>query len=249
MNWVLVAQAILYLVATLLLLYRHQRDVCDLFSSVDRVRLTWLRNITLIVLAGWVSFLVENILQVAGMHSREWFGVSGMLGAVCVYAMGYLGLGSSGIFSDPEVDASFRELASRHEHGADDTEEMRKRYGKSGLSDARADDIMQRLLDLMTREHPYRDSDLTLPRLAERLEASPHNLSEVINTRTGMNFFDFINSYRVEQVKRDLADPGKQQYKVLSLAFDAGFNSKTSFNTIFKKFTGMTPSSYRTTPA
>jgi AraC-like DNA-binding protein len=246
LNWLLVVQAIAYLVATLLLLFRHERDVCDVFSCIDRVRLVWLRNITFIVLTGWAAFLVENVLLVAGWHSPQWFGLSGILGTVCVYVMGYLGLTASGVFSDPEVDASIREIAAKHEnHVSANTAQHSARYEKSGLSAERAEDIMHQLLDVMENERPHSDSDLTLPRLAERLDVSPHNLSEVLNTRTGMNFFDFINSYRVDQVKRDLVDPGKQQFKVLALAFDAGFSSKTTFNTIFKKFTGMTPSEWR----
>lgn len=246
LNWVLVAQALSYFGATLLLLFRYEREVCDLFSCIERVRLTWLRNITLLVASGWVAFLVENILLVSGLHSPQLFGMSGVLGVVCVYAMGYLGLTASDVFSDPEVDASIREIAAKHErHVPESTPQRTARYEKSGLSAERAEDIMHQLLDVMENERPHHDSDLTLPRLAKRLDVSPHNLSEVLNTRTGMNFFDFINSYRVDQVKRDLVDPGKQQFKVLALAFDAGFSSKTTFNTIFKKFTGMTPSEWR----
>jgi AraC-like DNA-binding protein len=246
LNWVLVAQALSYIAATLMLLFRYEREVCELFSCIDRVRLKWLRNITLVVLAGWAAFLMENILLATGLHSPQWFGMSGVLGTVCVYVMGYLGLTASDVFSDPEVDASIREIAAKHESRVNtNTAQRTARYEKSGLSEERAEDIIHQLLDVMEKERPHSDSDLTLPRLAERLEVSPHNLSEVINTRTGMNFFDFINSYRVDQVKRDLADPEKRQYKVLALAFDAGFSSKTSFNTIFKKFTGITPSEWR----
>jgi AraC-like DNA-binding protein len=246
MNWLLVVQAMLYLGATLLLLRRYQEALCDMFSNTDRIRLDWLRSITLIVLAGWISFLVENILLATDMHTQEYFGFSGLLGAVFVYVMGYLGFAGAGIFSDPEVDTPLRELASRSEERSGVPDAAPRRYGKSGLSEERANDIMRQLLELMDSEHPYRDSGITLPRLAELLGVSAHNLSEVINTLSGMNFFDFVNSYRVKQVQRDLLDAEKQQYKVLSLAFDAGFNSKTSFNSIFRKHTGMTPTEWRT---
>jgi len=101
------------------------------------------------------------------------------------------------------------------------------------------------LLQLMENEKPYVDSGLTLTQLAGRLNISPHNLSEVINTQLQQTFFDFINHYRVEQVKTDLADSQKQHYTFLALALEAGFNSKSSFNAIFKKHTGMTPSEYQ----
>jgi AraC-like DNA-binding protein len=67
----------------------------------------------------------------------------------------------------------------------------------------------------------------------------------VINTQFNQNFFDFVNTYRVEQAKRDLMDSKKRELKILAVAYDAGFNSKTSFNTLFKKHTGLSPSEYR----
>ena len=97
----------------------------------------------------------------------------------------------------------------------------------------------------MKQEKPYLDSELTLLELAGTLNVSPHNLSEAINTQLQQTFFDFVNQYRVEQVKKDLADPQKQHLTFLALALEAGFNSKSSFNTIFKKHAEMTPSEYR----
>lgn len=120
-----------------------------------------------------------------------------------------------------------------------------KKYEKSGLSEDRAKVYLNRLMNLMEKDRPYVDSNLTLTQIAEKLEISPHNLSEIINTQLQQNFFDFINSFRVEKAKSDLIDLKKQHLKILSIAYDAGFNSKSSFNTIFKKITNMTPSEYR----
>jgi AraC-like DNA-binding protein len=119
------------------------------------------------------------------------------------------------------------------------------KYEKSGLTETKAKQFLTALQQLMESEKPYLNSELTLLQLAEMLVISPHNLSEIINTRQQQNFFDFVNSYRVEKARRDLIDPTKQHLKILSIAFEAGFNSKTAFNTIFKKFTNLTPSEYR----
>lgn len=249
LNRALIALAFLYLGGTLLLLYRYVEHLREHFSSLHRVRLRWLRNITILVLLGWFSFLIENVLLYTEVISPEYFGVSGLLGTLMVYAMGYLGLTTTGVFSDPEVAASMRELAEQHADGEGIVRDARPTYGKSGLSEDKAEEIVTRLLRLMQSEKPYLDAELTLHRLAGMLDVSAHNLSEVINTRTGMNFFDFVNSYRVEQVKRDLLDPSKSQFTLLALAFDAGFASKTSFNAIFKKITGHTPSAWRASAA
>ncbi|MCK5455567.1 MAG: AraC family transcriptional regulator, partial [Melioribacteraceae bacterium] len=68
---------------------------------------------------------------------------------------------------------------------------------------------------------------------------------EVINTKTGMNFFDFINRYRIEEVKKEIIKPENDNLTLLAVAMDVGFNSKSSFNTLFKKYVGLTPSKYR----
>jgi AraC-like DNA-binding protein len=97
----------------------------------------------------------------------------------------------------------------------------------------------------MTSDKPFLNQDLTLQKLAERLKTSSHNLSEVINTRMHQSYYDFINQYRVEEFKNRLTDPESKRYNLLSIAFDSGFQSKGTFNSIFKKFTGMTPSEYK----
>jgi YesN/AraC family two-component response regulator len=99
----------------------------------------------------------------------------------------------------------------------------------------------------MEQDKLYRQSDLTLSQLAGSLHITPHNLSEVINTQLGRAFNDLVNEYRIREVKNDLSDPSKKQLKILAIAFDAGFNSKASFNTIFKQLTHTTPSEFRKT--
>jgi AraC-like DNA-binding protein len=97
----------------------------------------------------------------------------------------------------------------------------------------------------MTREHPYRDPDLTLPDLASRLNTTPHKLSELLNTELEQTFYDFVNGYRVEDVQRRLLESKSKHLNVLALAMDAGFASKSTFNEVFKRRTGQTPSTYR----
>ena len=97
----------------------------------------------------------------------------------------------------------------------------------------------------MARERPYRDPDLTLPALAERLNTTPHKLSEVLNRELAQTFHDFVNGYRVDEVRARLADPNTKHLNILALGLDAGFASKSTFNQVFKKVTGQTPSTYR----
>ena len=77
------------------------------------------------------------------------------------------------------------------------------------------------------------------------LDTSPHRLSEVLNAQLGASFHDFVNGYRVREIQERLAGPDGARYTYLALALNAGFASKSTFNAVFKKQTGLTPSAYR----
>jgi AraC-like DNA-binding protein len=161
-----------------------------------------------------------------------------------IYSLGYLGL------RRPEVLTGDLDRATSH--GATDAQVESadeslpaKKYEKSTLTPERAERYLRRLLAHMETEKPYVDGELTLPKLAERLSIPAPHLSQTINERLQQNFFDFVNTYRVEEAKRRLLDPAKQHYSVLAIAEEVGFNSKSSFNAVFKKHVQMTPSEFR----
>jgi len=247
-NWALLLVGFAYMYLTIRILNRYSRYIKDVFSSIDKIKLDWLRNITYMATAVLTVFLLENILLISGIRLSNEFSLSSVLTAVYVYALGYLGLFKSEVFATPEIANSISRLSElSYRQRMENREKHLKpqKYEKSGLSPQKAEQYLRRLLDLMEKQQPYTDSDLTLRKLAEMLSVSAHNLSEIINTQLGQNFFDFVNQYRVEKVKRDLADPAKKHLNILSIAFDAGFSSKSSFNLIFKKHTQLTPSEYR----
>ena len=105
--------------------------------------------------------------------------------------------------------------------------------------------LKKQILNLMTIDKPYLDKDLTVSRLAEYLEVSPATLSKVINADFQCSFSDFINKYRVDEAKRLLVDKNYQHYKLAAIGEEAGFSNKVSFNRVFKKHTGFTPSTLR----
>lgn len=97
----------------------------------------------------------------------------------------------------------------------------------------------------METERPYLDEELSLQKLSLLVNISTHRLSEVINQDLNTNFYRLINAYRVEEVKRKLKNPEFDKYSILGIAFESGFNSKSTFNKIFKEETGMTPSAFK----
>lgn len=119
------------------------------------------------------------------------------------------------------------------------------KYESSSLSPRQADEHLEKLLAYMEEEKPYLNGDLKMDDPANSLSIPSHHLSQIINERTGKNFFEFVNLYRVEEAKNLLADPEKKDFKILRVAFESGFNNKTTFNSAFKNEVGITPSHFR----
>ena len=101
------------------------------------------------------------------------------------------------------------------------------------------------LLDFMSNEKPFLDPELSIGTLSNKLGLHPHQLSKNINRHFNKNFFEFINEYRIEEFKKLAVDPKNKHISILGLAMDAGFNSKATFNRIFKNASGLTPSQFR----
>ena len=106
---------------------------------------------------------------------------------------------------------------------------------------------VQLIESYMISDKPHLNCVLNLDNLAEQLKLSPRLLSNIINQYFKHNFFEFINSYRVEESRRLLSDPANSSLTMLDIMDKSGFNSKATFNTFFKKTSGMTPSQYKAT--
>lgn len=118
-----------------------------------------------------------------------------------------------------------------------------RRYLNSMLGGVNTDNLYYHIKVLMDDECLYRDDEITLGGLADRLAVTPHQLSEFLNERLDVNFSGFINSYRIEEAKKLLVqDPASS---IISICFHTGFNSKSAFNLAFKKITGYSPREYR----
>jgi AraC-like DNA-binding protein len=123
--------------------------------------------------------------------------------------------------------------------------EEKMKYSSSTLKEDEASEYAKRLIDYMHLEKPYLNPELTLTHLASEIDISTHHLSQIINEQFKLNFFEYINQFRVEEVKSRINDPKFEHYSLLGIALDSGFNSKSSFNRIFKKFTNQTPSQFK----
>jgi ligand-binding sensor domain-containing protein/AraC-like DNA-binding protein len=122
---------------------------------------------------------------------------------------------------------------------------LKMKYSTVAMDGERMEKALAELHTLMEEEKAYLDPDLTLKKLAQRLKIHNNHLSRIINERFEMSFNNYVNRYRIEEAKERLADPAERNRNILEIMYDVGFYSKSTFNTAFKKFTGMSPSEYR----
>jgi AraC-like DNA-binding protein len=224
-------QGITYTILTIKLVAGYNRNIKDTYSNTELINLNWLKYLTLGMVVIWSIVALVTFVRVALPPVSRIDALLNVALAVLIYSIGYMGLKQPEIFLNPSTLAP-------------ETPQPEK-YKRSGLSDDIAEGIKQKLTTVMANDKLYLDNELTLQKLADRMNVSSHNLSEVINSRLHLSYFDFINGFRVEEFKSRIGDPANEHYNILSIAFDSGFKSKGTFNSIFKKSAGMTPSEYK----
>ena len=233
---------ITYSAATALYLVRHRRDVEHNYSNLARVSLRWLFWLTAGTGGIWV--LVTS-LKIAQVSTAIRDGHVAIAMALLIYGIGYKGLRQPEVFQYQTAEYPAQKLEVEPPPRMTEAATAAPRYERSGLGDAEAVLLRESLLRLMDRDQPWKESELTLPDLAGRLNSTPHKLSEVLNSQMGQTFYDFVNGYRVREVQRRIRAGDTRTLKMLALAMDAGFASKSAFNEVFKKHTSQTPSAFR----
>ncbi|HVG29162.1 MAG TPA: helix-turn-helix domain-containing protein [Pyrinomonadaceae bacterium] len=211
-------------------------------------RLTWVRNFVLMVLSIW---LVAALRFVFAYDSRpEMMMLLPLCLSLWVYVLGYVALSRPELLAGSDALPTTAQAApppapDLSRAARQDAPAAAKKYARSSLTPEKAERSLKKLLHLMTAERAHRDSELTLQKLAARLSLPANHLSQLINERLGQSFADFVNSHRVREAQRLLTDPSASHLSILGIAEEVGFNSKSTFNQVFKKQTGMTPSEFR----
>ncbi|MEJ5049226.1 helix-turn-helix domain-containing protein [Chryseobacterium culicis] len=225
-------QALFYTALSYITIRKHQKKIQQFSSNTEGINLNWLEYIILVLLIVNIIYVIYNLFY--DPKSLNFFINAVFLSVI--YCVGYYSLKQKEIY--PLEEKQRQELISIDEDS--DPEETRRKL----ISDEELIKIKTSLEGIMETQKPYLDSELNLIRLAEMLSVSTHHLSYVINTGFGKNFFQYVNEYRVDYAKKLLKEPDGK-LSILGIAYESGFNSKTSFNTTFKKVTGQTPSEFK----
>ena len=226
-----------YFLQTIMLLRKHNVNIFNNFSNTEEIDLYWLRKLVLIFGIVWSALLVVVIIHHGFYLFSSTFCTNGLflLLSVFIILIGYFGLKQRTIFAQTMPPT------------LPETAEQTVKYAGSSLKQEEAEAFAEKIRLFMQSDKPFLNPDLTLGELSDALAIPAHHLSQVINEVFGLNFFNFVNRYRVDEVKQKILNPKYDNYSVLGIALECGFNSKTAFNRIFKHMTGLTPTEYKKT--
>lgn len=209
-------------------LSRHMRHVREVFSNIEDRTLNWLRWLLIVMLLAWAWGMIKSAISFTADQAASLDVIGGAMELIWIGAVGLFGTWQRPIFTG-ETAIEGQDISP-------------EKYARSSLPDERQHNIAAKLERIMQAEALYRDSLLSLSTLARRLGVSGNHLSQTLNDHLGVSFFDYINRLRVEEAVIRIRD---SEASLLSIAYEVGFNSRSTFNAAVKKHTGQAPSVFR----
>ena len=246
-------QFTVYLILCFKLLFQHTKTITQFFSYKENITLSWLRNLLLLMVVFWFFMLIfffiyyKSAPDVIEQSSQLFIWLYGF-SIVMVFYIGSMGLLQRRIYNpDKKIPELKPIITQNNTNGSLDAVSQSKseKYKKSALTDEISKHILDKLTKTMEQDKPYLENNLTLHGLAKKIPTSANYLSQVINEQLQMNFFDYINSYRIEMAKELIINPLPHTHTILDIAMESAFNSKSAFYTAFKKQMGITPAQFK----
>lgn len=219
-----------YLFLTLGVLRKSKKILTENFSNSEISKIDLLKKIIML----WVVILILYQIVIFGFRTGYFeipliSSILSTINLINIFILGVWGI------ANPEIipAESFKK------------NQLTDKYTSSNMSVDAKKETAKKLINLLENHNLYRNPNLTIQEVAEELKTSKHNLSEVINSEFQKSFFDLINEFRIKDFISKMENPKNDSFTLLSLAFESGFNSKSSFYRIFKNFTGKTPAQYK----
>jgi AraC-like DNA-binding protein len=219
------------MIACFAMILNYRKETKHYFSSIEKLNLTWMLYVVGAFFIMWMidlcAFILWNLKMIGTITEMYLVFHSLLINFVFAVLIFYKAL------LHPEI---FTGIINN---------ETAPKYEQSNLSDEKKEEYLRLLENYFTREKPFLNPSLTISDVAGDLKVSSKYISQVINETLHKNFYDYINSHRIEESKKLLAKDQVSGKTVLEILYDSGFNSKSAFNTAFKRHTGTTPTSYR----
>ncbi len=222
-----VASFVGYSIPSLVNTHRYRINLKNEFSTIDsKITLGWLLLVIIFYIMLMSIAYILGIINIVTRIATYAQLVSFAFLLVLVYIFSFYGLLQKQIY--PQV-----------------VPEKQEKYKNPRLTAKERIKVRNMLEDYFSKEKPYLNSELTINNLSEKLQLTRHALTEVLNTEIGKNFYQFVNEYRTNEVKEMLSDSEYTNYSIDAIGYECGFNSKSSFYSVFKKTTDMTPAQYK----
>ncbi|HOZ75556.1 MAG TPA: helix-turn-helix domain-containing protein [Flavobacterium sp.] len=236
-NLICCTQLFLYVVVSYRKIVNHRKHIRLYSSSVENIDLKWLQYIGIGVVLMASVWALEILLGLS--ETNVLFDtLSNIAYLFGILLIAYHAMKQKEIYPFSDIEKNeILEIVSEIEMPVENRKKL--------VSDDKLEEIKNALMQLIATEKPYLDCELSLVKLAQQMNLSTHLLSYTINTGFDENFYQFINRYRIDEAKKMVLDPQMGHLNLVGIAFAVGFNSKTAFNTAFKKATGQTPSEFK----
>jgi AraC-like DNA-binding protein len=221
---------------------RYKRVVQKEYSDYEMLNINWLWRLIFAVVPIVVLWGVDLIrIALGGKNDFSFELMTWGFVVIFIYFVSFQAFKHKNLFEGVE----------ERPEGTDNNSPKSK-HGKhapanSIVGPSEDEELIQHIKTYMEKQEPYLDASLSIYQLAKQLNMPVRELSLLINHKLDKHFFDLVNEYRVKKAMEILRDPKKRKMTVLEILYEVGFNSKSSFNTVFKKYTGKTPTEYRKT--
>ncbi|WP_394777072.1 helix-turn-helix domain-containing protein [Flavobacterium sp.] len=217
---------------------KYREIYLENYTNSSTATYKWLFQITCVFLIAHFIVALKNILRYSGF--REIFLWTNVLvGSIALFITCWFIMKA---LNHPEL---FRGVNSKLKLTKDILPEVEEKSQETNVQNELISSQISTLKQYMSQKEPYLDPSLTIQELANQIDVPVRDLSVLINHHMDQHFFDFVNEYRIQKAMNILKDQSKSQLTVLEILYEVGFNSKSSFNTSFKKYTNQTPTAYR----
>lgn len=230
-----------YIYKVFRMLKKHSANIDNTFSyHSQHINLNWVKYISIVFTITFAFTVLYGMLRkYADVYIIDPGFITSTGFTLLAFSFSFFAFKQPQIFNVNRRDV-------RYEYDLPLKPKQENKYERSGLKDDEADRYLKRLIEYTEINKPYLKGDLTIQEIADNIDVPKHYLTQILNEKIRKNFYTFINEYRVAAVKEMFANSNYNHYTLLAIAYECGFNSKSSFNGIFKKMTGQTPSEYRT---
>jgi len=234
-----IISGIIYSVLVIYHLIKHSKKIKDNFSFTEKVNLNWLTNLTIGIFIIWLGGSLVGVLMRFFQYNIPIVWVFTVI-PIFIFYIGFYGIKQNIIYSPNTKYTSKKTNLLTNSNS-----KKHEKYKKSTLQELSMKSINDKLIYTMEKERLFLNPTLSLSDLSECLKTPAHHITQTLNEYTKQSFYDFVNYYRVKEFKEKVFAPENSSFSLLGIALDCGFNSKSSFNRIFKKHTGQSPSEYK----